>query len=160
MFQIFPRKFHGKAVRSKALWLTANKISEITFFFQDPTPKGTLTSDSCVWLIIQIPRLSNNWVCPQIVLTSHPNPRLTLHLACILSLEIKTRRKHGFSHWKWKNSPNNWNPLSILEEIFWHAPEAIHCSLTCEQFWRGQGRPLFDVDHPAFLPPVTASPIL
>ena len=30
----------------------------------------------------------------------------------------------------------------------------------CEQFWRGQGCPLFDVVHPAFPLPTTASPIL
>ena len=29
----------------------------------------------------------------------------------------------------------------------------------CKQFWHGQGRPLFDVVHPAFLLPTTASPI-
>ena len=30
----------------------------------------------------------------------------------------------------------------------------------CEQFWRGQGCPLFDVVHPAFTLPTTASPTL
>ena len=30
----------------------------------------------------------------------------------------------------------------------------------CEQFWRGQGRPIFNVFHPPFLLPTTASPIL
>ena len=29
-----------------------------------------------------------------------------------------------------------------------------------EQFWHGQGRPLFDVVHPAFHLPTTASPTL
>ena len=31
---------------------------------------------------------------------------------------------------------------------------------TCEQFWHGQGCPLFDVVHPAFPLPTTASPTL
>ena len=30
----------------------------------------------------------------------------------------------------------------------------------CEQFWRGQGCPLFDVVHPVFPLPTTASPTL
>ena len=30
----------------------------------------------------------------------------------------------------------------------------------CEQFWQGQGCPLFDVVHPAFPMPTTASPTL
>ena len=30
----------------------------------------------------------------------------------------------------------------------------------CEQFWHGQGCPVFDVVHPAFLLPTTASPTL
>ena len=37
---------------------------------------------------------------------------------------------------------------------------SLVCRRPCEQFWHGQGCPLFDVVHQAFLLPTTASPTL
>ena len=36
----------------------------------------------------------------------------------------------------------------------------LHARGPCEQFWQGQGCPLFDVIHPVIPPPTTASPTL
>ena len=54
----------------------------------------------------------------------------------------------------------DWVDEGIRRTIQQRSSSSLFCRRPCEQFWHGQGCPLFDVDHPAFPLPTTASPTL
>ena len=94
-----------------------NQWDNFFFFYHDSAPKGTLTSDSCTRLTIQIPMLSNCRGCPQINLISHPYPRLAVLSGMHLEPGLKKKKKkRAFS--RWKKFPKTTNTfLSIFRHV-------------------------------------------